>query len=341
MKTKIAIAALLASVMAFGASPLVQAETTFRLHTWASPKHLINAVILPGWKAAVEEATEGRVKVVISYPPKMPPPRVFDRVAAGIADVGWSLHDYTPGRFRLTQIAELPFWNAMPSQLAMAHWRTHEKFFLEANEHRGVKLLAFMSTNSGALQTRFPFTALADLEGKKFRVGGGVAKEVASRLGIVPVGAPAPKVYSMLQQGVVDGVFMPPETAASFKLAEVTEQMTLMPEGLYYTSFYVILNQAKFDGMSKQDQDALMSVSGEVLIEASGASWDKANSIGFAAAKKHDVNVVTPSAAIQSELRARLGSIRDDWAAAADEKGVDGKAALAYFGAQIEASKGN
>ena len=109
MKSTIAIAATLMSLVALGATSSAQAETTIRLHTWASPKHLINSKILPGWKAAVEEATNGRVKVIISYPPKMPPPRVFDRVAAGIADVGWSLHDYTPGRFTLTQIAELPF----------------------------------------------------------------------------------------------------------------------------------------------------------------------------------------------------------------------------------------
>ncbi len=341
MKTTIAIAATLMSVMALAASPSAHAETTIRLHTWASPKHLINAVILPGWKAAVEKATDGRVKVEISYPPKMPPPRVFDRVAAGVADVGWGLHAYTPGRFTLTEIAELPFWNAMPSQIAMAHWRTHNKFFVDANEHRGVKLLAFMSTNSGALQTRFPVTELADVKGKKFRVSGGIAKEVAIRLGIVPVGAPAPKVYSMLQQGVVDGVLMPPETASSFKLAEVTEQMTLVPEGLYYSSFYIIMNQEKFDSLSKQDQDALMSVSGEALVKAASVPWDQANSIGFEAAKEHNVNVVTASAAVQAELHTRLDSIRDDWAAAADKNGVDGKAALAYFRAQIEALKGN
>jgi TRAP-type C4-dicarboxylate transport system substrate-binding protein len=339
MNSRTAIAVMFASSVTFGAAVVAQAETTIRVHTWASPKHHINSMVLPAWKAAVEKATSGRVKVTISHPPKMPPPRVFDRVASGITDVGWSLHDYTPGRFKLAEIAELPFWNAEPSELALAHWRTHNKFFAGANEHRGVKLLAFMSTSSGVLQTKFPVNSLADVKGKKFRVAGGVAKEVAKRLGIVPVGAPAPKVYSMLQQGVVDGVFMPPETAASFKLAEVTKQMTLMPEGLYYSSFYIVMNQAKFDGMPKADQDALMSVSGEALVKAAGVPWDAADAAGFAAAKKAKVNVITPSAAIQAELRAKLGSIRDMWAAEADKKGIDGKAALAYFAAQIKAMK--
>ena len=57
MKSTIAIAATLMSLVALGATSAAQAETTIRLHTWASPKHLINSEILPGWKAAVEDAT--------------------------------------------------------------------------------------------------------------------------------------------------------------------------------------------------------------------------------------------------------------------------------------------
>ncbi len=327
-----------AIALAFGAhaSLTAAAETTLRMHTWASPKHHINSTILPAWKAAVEKASNGRIKVDISYPPKMPPPRVFDRVAGGVTDVGWSLHDYTPGRFKLAEISELPFWGAKPTQMAMAHWRTHNKFFTAANEHRGVKLLGFMSTNTGVFQSKFPVSSLADFKGKKFRVSGGVAKEVAKRLGIVPVGAPAPKVYSMLQQGVVDGVFMPTETAKSFRLAEVTTQMTLVPDGLYYSSFYLVMNPAKFAGLSKQDQDAIMSVSGEAFVKAAGKVWDGVDALGVVVAKKAGVSVVTPSAAMQSDLRAKLDGIHDLWASAADKKGVDGKAALAYFASQLK-----
>jgi TRAP-type C4-dicarboxylate transport system substrate-binding protein len=336
-----ALASLMTLGAALGASVAAQAETTIRLHTWASPKHHINSTILPAWKAAVEKASNGRIKVVISYPPKMPPPRVFDRVAGGITDVGWSLHDYTPGRFKLAEISELPFWGGTPTQMAVAHWRTHHKFFTVANEHRGVKLLGFMSTNTGVFQSKFPVNSLADFKGRKFRVSGGVAKEVAKRLGIVPVGAPAPKVYSMLQQGVVDGVLMPSETAKSFRLAEVTKQMTLVPDGLYYSSFYLVMNQAKFDGMSKADQDALMSVSGEAFVKAAGKVWDGVDRLGVDVAMKAGVKVVTPSAAMQAELRAKLDGIQNMWAASADKMGVDGNAALAYFAAQIKALKSN
>ncbi len=339
MTIRITCATVIVSALTVASLTTAGAETKLRLHTWASPKHHINSTILPAWKAAVEKATAGRVTVEITYPPKMPPPRVFDRVASGVTDVGWSLHDYTPGRFKLAEIPELPFWNASATNIAVAHWRTHEKFFVQANEHRGVKLLAFMSTTGGVFQTKFALGKLSDLNGRKFRVPGGIAKTVAQRLGIVPVGAPAPKVYSMLQQGVVDGVLMPPETSKSFRLAEVTSHITLVPEGLYYSGFYVIMNQARFDGLSKQDQDAISSVSGEPFVRASGKVWDAADAPGIALAKKSGVKVSTASAAMRDQIRAKLDGIHGAWAAAADKKGVDGKAALAYFAAQLKALK--
>ena len=35
--------------------------TTFNYHTWISPQHQQNADVIPAWKKAVEEATQGRV----------------------------------------------------------------------------------------------------------------------------------------------------------------------------------------------------------------------------------------------------------------------------------------
>jgi TRAP-type C4-dicarboxylate transport system substrate-binding protein len=336
MSYKKAIAAT-AAVLAIGISWSASAETKLRFHTWASPKHHINSTIMPAWKAAVEKASSGRIEVEITHPPKMPPPRVFDRVASGVSDVGWSLHDYTPGRFKLAEIAELPFWGASATNIALAHWRTHNKFFLKADEHRGVKLLGFMTTTGGVFQTKFPLSALSDLNGRKFRVPGGIAKIVAQRLGIVPVGAPAPKVYNMLQQGVVDGVLMPPETAKTFRLMEVTTHMTLVPEGLYYSGFYLVMNQATFDKLSKEDQAAIEKASGENFVRAAGKVWDSADGPAMAQAKKIGVTVQTASAEMRAAIKGKLGGINEAWAEAAAKKGVDGKAALAFFAAQLKA----
>ncbi len=339
MKHRTVIFATAALALAVGGALPAAAKSKIRLHTWASPKHHINSMIMPGWKKMVEEASQGRIEVEISHPPKMPPPRVFDRVASGVADAGWSLHDYTPGRFKLAELPELPFWGASATHIAMAHWRTHQKYFVKAGEHRGVKLLGFMVTTGGVFQTKFPLQTLADLQGRKFRVPGGVAKVVAQRLGIVPVGAPAPKVYTMLQQGVVDGVLMPPETAKTFRLMEVTKHMTLVPEGLYYSGFYLIMNQGAFDKLAKQDRDAVMRALGEAFVRMSGKVWDEADPPVIELAKQNGVKVQTASAEMRAALKSKLGGFNEAWVAAANKKGVDGQAALAYFAAQLKALK--
>lgn len=337
MKSAIAITATAALAVAW-TSP-VQAETTLRFHTWASPKHHINSQIVPTWCRQVSEATRGDVKCKVTYPPKAPPPRMFDRARTGIADVVWGLHDYTPGRFKLAEIAELPYWNASSTVLGIAHWRTYRKYLAKASEHRGVKLLGLTVTTGGVFQTKFPLARLADLKGKKFRVSGGIAKQVAQRLSIVPVGAPAPKVYSMLQQGVVDGVLMPPETSRTFKLMEVTSHVTLVPEGLYYSSFFLVMNEKTWKKLSKKNQAAIEKVSGEAYARMAGKAWDNADGPAMAMARKKGVEIATASAAMRRSLRGMLGGIRAEWVKAANAKGVDGAAAIAYMQAQVKQLK--
>jgi len=84
------------------------ADTVIRVESFLSPKHPQNAVVLPTWAEAVSELSEGRIKVNISYPPNVHPKTFFDRAKSGIADVTWSFHGYTPGKFLLTSIVELP-----------------------------------------------------------------------------------------------------------------------------------------------------------------------------------------------------------------------------------------
>ena len=55
------------------------AETVIRVESFLSPQHPQNAVVLPTWAKNVEEFSEGRLKVDISYPPNVHPKTFFDR----------------------------------------------------------------------------------------------------------------------------------------------------------------------------------------------------------------------------------------------------------------------
>lgn len=318
------------------------AETILRIDTWLSAKHQMNAVVLPTWAKNVEKASNGRIKVRITYPPKTHPKTMFDRVKNGIADVSWSFHGYTPGRFLLTQAVELPGLGASAAEASVAYWRVHQKYFAKANEHKGVKLLAVFSHGPGVLHTRKPITSVEQLVNLKIRTGGGVMGQVADSLKITRVPAPATKVYEILRAGTADGVFMPMETKASLKLKEVAPYSLVLPGGWYYGSFFIIMNQKKYDSLSAADRRAIDSVSGEVLVRMTGKAWHTGDVVGLKAAKAAGNTIATANPALNKALlmKFRAAKIEANWIAKATAKGIDARKALAELRAEVKKLKG-
>ena len=151
---------------------------------------------------------------------------------------------------------------------------------------------------------------------------------VGKALGVTAVKLPAPKVYEALSSGVADGIFMPMETQKSFRLKEVVPFVTIMPGGLYYGSFAFILNPDFLSSLSKKDQDALMSVSGEKLSQLAGQEWDRADAIGRKDAQAAGSTITTASSAIHKHYLGLMAGVESDWVKHVGKKGVDGKAAL-------------
>lgn len=338
-KRLLVIAAATVAAALIGGAQASADTVTLRFDSWV-PKHFINTELLPAWTKQVEEATGGRVKIDIGFPPGAPPPSMFERVKDGVADLAWGLHGYTPGRFELTELAELPFLDAPSSVVSVAYWRAYEKYLAKLDEHQGTTLVGLSVATPGVLHTKFPVNALEDLKGKKFRVPGGIAALIAERLGIVGVQAPAPKVYEMLQQGVIDGVFMPPETSNSFKLKEVTKYMNFVPGGLYFTSFFIVANPNALAKLSDQDRAAFMRVSGENLARLWGRIWDDQDPPAMKAAEALGVKIGTVGPEVSKRIHDLLADLDDAWVAKANKKGVDGAAALAFFKSEIGKLKG-
>jgi len=318
-------AGLFASAILAGAA---QAETVLRISSWASPKHGINATVWPTWGKMVEEATEGRVKTKIEYNLGSPIAQM-DLIRDGVADVMWTFHGYNPGRFFLTQAVEMPGLNASAEAASVAYWRVYEKHLAGKNIHQGVKVIGLTTHGPGVIHTRKPLKNISDLKGMKVRVGGGIGGEVGKKLGIVGVRVPAPKVYETVAQGVAEGVFMPMETKVSFKLKEVAPYSLIMPGGLYYGSFVFAMNPDKFNSLSKKDQDAIMSVSGEVLSKVAGQMWDKVDASGLEDAKKAGNTITIADAATKAAFDKLAAQIEQEWIAKAAKKKVDGAKVLA------------
>jgi TRAP-type C4-dicarboxylate transport system substrate-binding protein len=319
---------LLLAATALSAAGAAEAQTKILIGSWAPPTHHINTDVLPTWGKWVQEATKGRVTFEIKYD-LAPPPGQFDAVRDGVQDVAWIFHGYNPGKFVATQAMELPFLGAGAEAGSAAYWRVHQKHFAKADEHKGVLVIGKMTHGTGVIQSQKPIKAWSDLKGLKIRLPGGIASKVGEEFGAVAVTVPAPKVYETLSSKVAEAVFMPMETHKSFRLSEVTKFVLTVPGNLYDGSFAIVMNPKKFESLSKDDQAAVMSVSGEKLSAYAGSKWAAADKVGYDAAKASGTTVTTASPAMLAELKKVADKLEADWIKRAGGKGFDPAAALA------------
>ena len=324
-KTALTAACAFFALSVAGAS----AETVLTVSSWLPPKHpIVTDMIIP-WGENVKKATDGRVSIKILAKGLGHPKIHYDIARDGLADVTYGVHGYTPGRFVMTKSVEFPFLSDSAEALSVAYWRVHEKYLSKADEHKDVKLLGVFTHGPGAIHnSKRDVKTVADMQGLKFRVGGGVVNDVAKALGTTPLLKPASKNYELLSHGVADGTLLPMESIKSFKIIELVPHTTAVPGGLYNVSFFLVMNQEKFDGLSKEDQAAVMSVSGEAFAKLAGAAWDKVDEAGMAAMKSAGNTVLTADQAMIDDIAAKTGGIEGAWVKQAAERGIDGKAVM-------------
>ena len=312
------------------------APTLLQISSWVPPGHFIYRELMAPWAAAVEKASQGRVKVETLPKGVSSPAGHFDAIRDGLADVTFNIHGYVPGRFTLTKLVELPFIGDNAEALSVAYWRMHEKHLARVGEHKGLKVLALFAHGPGQVyNSRKPINSLADLQGIKFRVGGGMVNDVGRLIGANTMLKPATESYELISTGVADGVFFPAESVSTFKLEKFLKFATIFPGGLYNTSFVFFMSDDKFQKLSKADQDAIMSVSGEPLSRSMGRVWDVRDREAVAILDKAGVSSVKASGALLDDVVKRTVSLEADWIKDANSKGLDGARVLSDFKEEI------
>ncbi len=312
------------------------AQVTLTTSSWLPPTHLLSKA-QADWCAQVAKATQDRVKCNILPKPVTPPPGTFDAVRDGLADLSYSVHGYTPGRFVMGKMAEMPFLGDSAVATSVAYQRVFEKHLAQLDEHKGLKVITVFTHGPGAIfNNKKAVKSVADLDGIKFRVGGGVVNDVGKSLGANMTLKPAPQSYELLSSGVVDGVWFPDESIVSFKLDKLIKYRTTMPGGLYNTSFAFVMNPAAWAKISKADQAAIDKLSGEVAARLFGRYWDEADDASVKAQQAAGVQFTQADAAFLADFKAKTGGIEAAWVAEAQSKGLkDAAGALREFRAEI------
>ena len=256
------------------------------------PQHTITASLIEPMSRGVAGDTGGDLTIKV-YPGGelgKGPVEQYVRAVQGVADITFGLHGYTSSQFRKTMIAELPgaVQPGMPGYDML--WNAFEGH-LKA-EFPGTKPLAlWVSEPAVMIMKDHVIRKPEDLAGLKIRVAGAAGADVATALGATPVPMPIPQVYNALQTGLIDGVFTGSSAIADFKLDEVANSYTIgAPLGR--VSFYVVMNQAKYDSLSDAHKAAIDANSGRLLSKSAEDAWHAKGDKAIADAKAAGDNTV-------------------------------------------------
>jgi len=320
-----------------GLASNVQAETqVLRFSNWLPPAHYIVKEMLEPWAEKVSEVTEGRVKIEFINPLGKPQAHL-DLVRNGIADMGMSVHSYTASRFPMIEFAEMPFTTDNGEINSVAYWNTYSQFMMGADEHRGVKLMGLWTSPATVIFTTKPeVNNISDLSGLKLRSPSPLFDAIGKAMGIVTLNAPASESYEMLSRGVIDGLYFQYDQIENFKLDKLIKSAVAVPGGFGKSSQFMFMNERKWQSLSEADRAAIEQISGEYIARDFGGKWQASEDAAIKTLTDAGLKTYTVEGEQLAQLRNDLAFIETDWIAAADKKGIDGKAVLEFYRAQIE-----
>jgi TRAP-type C4-dicarboxylate transport system substrate-binding protein len=308
------------------------AETRLTMSSWLPSAHPLVSDVMEPWIASVEKATEGRVKIIMLPSPLGHPKVHYDIARQGQADITYGAHGYTPGRFALYKMVEFPFSGDSAEATSVAYWRGYNEYLKPAGEHKDVKLLSLFTHGPGHIHnSKRTVNSANDMEGLKLRVGGGIMNDLSSELGATSLQQPSSSIYELLSNGVADGTLFPFESVVAFKVEDMATHTTVIPGGMYNFSFFLVMNRDRFASLSKEDQVAIESVSGEAFARLAGRMWDVEDAKGLAVMKANGNEIVTANEAFITEIRNASASMEAEWMEEAAKMGVDGEVALKAF----------
>jgi len=213
-------------------------------------------IVFQHWRDTISRLTEGRVKPVL-YPAGSicDLKTTHDAVTKGIADWGLVLPGFTPGRFPLIDIVELPglFPNMAIGNLVMQE--LFELFPQFKAEYKNVKFLSMGVMMPTDLHSVKPIRRIDEIRGKKIGCQGGAPARALKALGDSVMVMQFSEMYQAAERGIIDGAVIAWGSMSSWSLHEVFHYHSLLR--ICPCSLIEVMNLDKWKKISRHDQDVI------------------------------------------------------------------------------------
>jgi TRAP-type transport system periplasmic protein len=321
------------SLLTFAQGSALAANVTLKYANFFPPTHS-QSKLAEAWCKAVEEKTEGRVKVEY-YPggSLLKDKQIYDGLADGIADIGFSVAAYTAGRFPTVSAFDLPFGYTSGTIATKVVNDVYNS--IKANDFKDTKLMYLHAHGPGLISTKNKeVKVLEDLKGLRIR-STGMSAEMVKALGATPVAMGMSDAYESLEKGVVDGSAHPAEASLGWKLGEVTKYMIHSYSCAYTTTFFVAMNKDKWAALDPKDQQAIEALNKE-WITKHGQAWDDADKAATETFLKKEGNTIIELDAKEAERwAAAVAPFIDEYG----KKTADGPKVISAIRESLKANK--
>ena len=295
--------------------------------------------LLEPWLERLKEQSGGRIDGRIFPAMQLggKPPQLIDQVRDGIADVVWTLPSYTPGRFPVISVFELPFIMTNGPATSEAVQAYYEKY--GRDEFKDIHPIIFYVHAGELVHTReTPVRTAEDFKGLKLRVPSRSSGNMVTRFGATPVSMPAPAIPEALSKGVVDGCLLPWEVSSSLKVTELTKYHTAFrgKRRLETSVFILAMNKARYESLPPDLKKVIDDNSGITFAREAGEVWEKVELPGLHAAQKAGGVIIEMPEDETAKLEVLAAPVRDEWVKELDGRGKDGKKLLSEAEALID-----
>jgi TRAP-type transport system periplasmic protein len=269
--------------------PGSHAQTTLRFSSFMSPESA-PAENYALWAKEIEEKSKGRLKVAIYPSEALGKARDhYEMVSQGIVDIAWFTLGFTPGRFPLSSVLELPMEMPSSTPISLTVWDIFEKYLQP--EFKEVKILALYALDPYVVYTtRKPVRKLEDIKGMKIRAAVPMQIKITQAWGAAPVQLPTSDVYDGMNRGLVEGALLPYAAIKDLRAHEVSKYITDVKLFSYPCGYGI--NKKVYDGLPADLKKIIDEVSGRRIAERGGKIIDGITAQNLQLAKKAGVEQI-------------------------------------------------
>lgn len=252
------LTAFFASLTLIAATVSVQAETTLRFG-YEAPRSDTQHLAAKKFNELLKEKTKGEIKLSLFPDSTLGNAQaMISGVRGGTIDLEMSGSPNFSGLVPNLNVIDIPFifqnkehaYRVLDGEIGQG--------LLKELEDKGLKGLAFWEVGFRSMtNSKHPIHTPEDVKGLKIRTNQNPMYVKAFQLlGANPVPMPLSELYTALETRAVDAQEHPIGIVWSVKLYEVQKYLSLTNHG--YTPLLVVMNKAKFDGLSPELQQAII-----------------------------------------------------------------------------------